>query len=388
VDNYYCRLPFQALEIRHNGTVSNCCDYRPGLKTVNFLKNNLDEIFQSQEMSSIRNTMLNENKVWPNCSRCWVKENQGIKSLRQFTQQDDEFFEDFNTNTYQIKELSLKPGNTCNQMCIICDHVNSSMLLQEDSIIFPNNIETLNHHWWKDENKWQQILDRCTHLTRVKIYGGEPLLMKETLYFIQKLIDLGLSKNITLHFATNGSIINENILNMLKQFKLLEVIFSADGVGETFEYCRYPAKWDVFKQNLIDYKQYFKDNKLEHKVSVYYTVSIHNIFNIVESLEEYKHNMREPIDVHLNTVNQSYYHPKCLPLVLKHKLVDNIMGKWKGNYTTSQTYTDILNIFNTQSDQDEDNFTEFLRVTRMRDKMRGNNITNIIPELTEYYYEN
>jgi len=45
------------------------------------------------------------------------------------------------------------------------------------------------------------------------------------------LIAKGHHKNVTLQYTTNGTVQNPNILNLLKQFKSVRIVFSIEGTG-------------------------------------------------------------------------------------------------------------------------------------------------------------
>ena len=88
-----------------------------------------------------------------------------------------------------------------------------------------------------------------------------------------------MNKNdVTISYNTNASILPTNkLINLWKQFKLVQLSFSIDDIEDRFDYQRYPAKWTEVTNNL----QWFIDNSpVNCMFSVNTTVSILNYDNL------------------------------------------------------------------------------------------------------------
>jgi sulfatase maturation enzyme AslB (radical SAM superfamily) len=102
-------------------------------------------------------------------------------------------------------------------------------------------------------------IDALPDLISVSFIGGEFFAEKENQLILDKLIE----RNIGATIVTNGSIINFNLLNKLKQVNNLEMRVSIDGTGDTYEFIRYPAKWETLIANLKILKENLPQVTLE-----------------------------------------------------------------------------------------------------------------------------
>jgi molybdenum cofactor biosynthesis enzyme MoaA len=125
---------------------------------------------------------------------------------------------------------------------------------------------------WKD-------LD-LTQLRRLHFTGGEPLLNKDNKKILQHLDKLGVLSNVVLSYNTNGTVLPDTeVLELWQRCRFVRLFFSLDGVGSTFEYTRFPAKWSDVEQNI----QYFRSlNRICILIEVNPVIGVHNIFNLPE----------------------------------------------------------------------------------------------------------
>lgn len=139
---------------------------------------------------------------------------------------DDEFDEllDFrikrNVDKYNITNLNLTiaPTLLCNFNCIYCYEENKSGSISENT---ENNIVKF-------------IFERRDILRNINIdwYGGEPLLSFDKISSLsKKFLTLCKENNInyTSTIVTNGSLINDDIIYDLKQYKINDVQITLDG---------------------------------------------------------------------------------------------------------------------------------------------------------------
>lgn len=116
-------------------------------------------------------------------------------------------------------------------------------------------------------------------ITLVRFFGGEPLL---TDTHMQVLAMLPHPEQVTLSYCTNGSIYpNEEILARWQEFKRVRLVFSLDGIGERFEYIRWPLKWERVESNFIRIAETFPNIGLR----INYTVNPLNVWYVNEFVE-------------------------------------------------------------------------------------------------------
>jgi sulfatase maturation enzyme AslB (radical SAM superfamily) len=124
------------------------------------------------------------------------------------------------------------------------------------------------------------ILHNGETIKRLQLAGGEPFYMPSVERLLKGLVDKQYSKQIDLQITTNLTYLNNNILQLLEQFKKIVITISVDGLKEVGEYIRYPMKWNVFENNL--------NTLLQHKhirIAVNITKSLLNSEHINSILE-------------------------------------------------------------------------------------------------------
>jgi len=281
--------------------------------------------------------LLNVRETWqtgkfPNsCNNCKKSEDQFGSSRRHGS---NAWYKDngyYNTDVELIR-LDYWTGDLCNLACAICSPANSSAWKSE--LNFPiEKKKVVVNKFWNNIN--------LTTLKFVHFNGGEPLLSKEHVEFLNAIPNKNL---VHINYNTNGTIQPDaNLIDLWKQFKLVQLDFSIDDIEDRFEYQRYPAKWQQLVQNL----QWFLNNSPHNCMfAVNTTVSIlnqHNINNLDNWIASnfYVNKFTDPI---------GYRKQPCLGLLS----TDN------KNLLSVKTYLDNI------------------------DQRRGTNWRKIFPELIEY----
>jgi organic radical activating enzyme len=379
----FCLYPFTHMEISNDGTMSPCCrydgNYQEGSIPANINKNNIDEVMSSVQAVELRNDLLS-GKKHSNCHRCWRDEKLGLDSQRlRYNQRFVEHITDFNNaQEYNILSYDLKLGNTCNQMCIICNSYSSSMIATEEKQI-------LKFDWYRNTSTMEKIYKNLENIKHIEFYGGEPWLIKQHWELLEKLISLDKSKEITLNYATNGSLFkDEYFTNFFKKFKKVSILYSADGIENTFNYCRYPASWDTFQTNLKNSLMYFDENIT---CRIGYTVSIYSVFDIINSLKYYStlSNEKNKLLVWFNLVNQPSLGIKNLPNKLKNKLINQLSEDWVDSMPASDKNLKDALIKELSRTRSESDWQLFVSYTKNKNRLRNNSIIDIIPEFKKYF---
>lgn len=178
------------------------------------------------------------------CSTCKNAELNGMQSRRQGS---NAWYQDqglYNTDVELIR-MDYWTGDVCNLACVICGPYNSSTWKEELGLPVELKKSSVNQFW--------KTLD-LSKIQFIHFNGGEPLLSKEHVKFLHAIED---KSQIHLNYNTNGTVLPSNeLINLWQQFRLVQVDFSIDDIGERFEYQRYPAKWLQVSANL----QWYIDN--------------------------------------------------------------------------------------------------------------------------------
>ena len=301
--NILCFRAFTELYIDIDEKIYKPCCY--------FKKNILyDGILDFHE--TIRNDNL-KNQWSSGCEHCKTTEelNSVSHRLEYFHKPDQSII---NENKFVLKHLELRLDNTCNIACVTCNSHASSRWASEDARMFrKTNVQKIkqdNYDWLFDEDLWKNV-------ETLVFYGGEPFYSKKLNKILVWLIEKNLSKNITLNFYTNGTIFNDDLLDKLNTFKLVDIQFSIDGIEKKFEIIRWPAKWDNVLATVDAVK------KLNNGIiSINYTVSILNIFNIKQDFYHLKNITKKVNFNFLETPD--YYNIKNLPDIFKKEIIKDI----------------------------------------------------------------
>jgi sulfatase maturation enzyme AslB (radical SAM superfamily) len=109
--------------------------------------------------------------------------------------------------------------------------------------------------------------------------GGEPFYSDNVFWFLNLLdskIDIS---NVELWLNTNASIIpKDNIWQLIKKFKVVNIEMSIDAVDEYHEYVRYGSKWS----DILSFIKFIKDNKTDNmylKAHSVYSILNFNVYN-------------------------------------------------------------------------------------------------------------
>ena len=306
-----CILPWISLD--RNADTSNpsfapCCVYQSKKEFHNF-----DEYWSSDELSTMRQEML-DGKRPSGCWKCWHDEDAGKKSMRQSVNESrlEPHLDCVTKTNKELKPLQVKllSGASCNLACRMCQsHVSSKVHKVWEDIGLPTK-EPYKYDWMSD----QIIRSNADSVRYLDLMGGEPFYHKKIHQLIQWLVDNDHANHITIYVTSNAMVLNDDLIDNLKQFENVVVIVSLDAVGKKHEYIRPGADWNIIVKNI----EKLKKNKLN--VIIQPVISAINILCLPELIawcNDKKLHMTQMSLVH----EPEQLHPKNLPNKLK-KLVD------------------------------------------------------------------
>jgi MoaA/NifB/PqqE/SkfB family radical SAM enzyme len=381
-------MPFNSLEVSPDGTCKVCCKIQTDIKKTNVeyfnvMKDDINDIWQSVDLKMLRKKFI-KNERPEECKFCWTEEESNVKSLRQ-----QQLTGHFDLENPKLSYLSLKLSNKCNLACRICTpHLSSLWQSQFNKL----NLDLTPAAMFKtidlekfQGNRLESLHRLSTNLTRLLIYGGEPLINEEVIAYLKYLSNSGISKNIQLTLNTNGTVYSEELISIFKEFQFVDLFLSIDDIEKRFEYQRWPAKWDKIDDNIHNYSK-LKDNI---GVEFYPSVSVLNILNIGEMLEKLS-SYNIPI-----TFNNIIHDPRLLsirnlPKESKLIVVEKIKSIDFSKFNFNKTYPDAKNALLSfiQLDNDEgldlnrlDYLNKFYENMSVHDNARKTHLKDYIPEL-------
>lgn len=389
-----CALPWTHLNIDPNGDVYPCClTTFHGQKLGNLNFDSIENIWNSDPMKSLRSEMM-EGKKPKICSICFDRESATGQSVRIYNNRE---FKDvvrsipeITSSDGSVKEMKLKYwdfrfSNICNFKCRSCvPNLSSSWIpdarklgLQEiDTKIF--EIKHINN-----SSVYKFIDENIDHVEKIYFAGGEPLLMDEHWYVINRLIEKK-KFNVKLYYSTNLSNLeykNQKITDLWKLWPQgkIEICPSIDEIDDRAELIRSGTDWSKIEKNLISVSQI---KNIFIKPSI--TVSVFNVSRITEIIDRLlKLNViTNKSNFHINLLQTpTYYHVSLLSRDHKQSLIKHLES-YIDNYETDITYhfSYLINELNKKTNDSD--LEKFREITKKLDEIRNENTADIIPEIS------
>ena len=234
--------------------------------------------------------------------------------------------------------------------------------------------------WFQQQSfVYGDLLGRPEGLRKLVFIGGEPMYIPEVRKMMQYLTDNGAAAGIELSFATNATVVDDEFLAMAACFERVLYCVSMDGVGPTYEYIRFPGKWDVVTANVRLLKA--ADNA---SVTVIPSFQIYNALDIVEV---FRYCDREGLEILFNAV----YTPEYLSALSLPRNARDLAARRLRDYAENECreyYRDqVLSLAKrletVQGDYDEAALRQFMLFTNDLDASRGQVFREALPELHE-----
>ena len=257
----FCNVPWTNTHIYWDGSYGVCCSekgkpYAHSQSAQFNIKNmGIAEWYNSDTMKQVRAKIRSDQPI-PECRGCYHEEKHGYESRRIkenfksviFTEQS--FQKSYEQSTgYDAFEHTgdaempidwhVDLGNECNLACKMCNPNASSIIANQykkwDLLTQPINV-----NWTRDTRTWNRFLTdlvQIKKLNRVHFMGGEPTLSKRFPEFLQYMLNNN-RNDISVSFVTNGTIINENIIELLQQFRTCDIEVSIESIRDNNHYIR------------------------------------------------------------------------------------------------------------------------------------------------------
>lgn len=296
--NTICMLPWISIETSPIGTARPCClaideITSPAGEKYDLNTSTLGEIYNSEYMQKLRQQFRDGERP-KTCKRCWEEEAAGRTSKRMSTKvrlKELVTEVDYQNDTPdQLWFIDLKLGNICNLKCRICGSWSSSKWANEEIAYVPDLKDKKSHlaytflekgRWPRESTVfWDNLKELLPHIKYFEFTGGEPFLIQQHFDLLQYAVDHGYSKNIDIHYNTNGTEYPD-AAELWSNFGRVEIAFSIDNVGERFEYERYGAEWAVVTENI---RRFHELRARSHNIhtQVCLTLNIQNVYYLEE----------------------------------------------------------------------------------------------------------
>lgn len=277
----FCILPWIHAATYTDGTALLCCVAKSHPNPSDLNGSTIKEVWNGKMFRDARLKMLRGEEV-DNCHSCYAEEAVGIHSHRLvenyvwYKKLGNEYLQGLVDGTKQdgsvphdLITLDFRLGNTCNLQCVMCRPIDSSKWVKHAKILAEElttdakydwqgkteNYIDSKFEWYKDPGFLEDFYNSASNIQHMIFGGGEPLYIKEHKEIIKQLVERGHSKNIELRYHTNGTIWDQEVVDLWASFKRVEVMISLDGLGVVNDYIRYPADWATIEKNLRLYDE-------------------------------------------------------------------------------------------------------------------------------------
>lgn len=395
----WCVNPYLNLSIHSSGKLKPCCMSRQFYRTEEgdtVSEVSVIELWNSIDRKKVIEDLSNGVKL-QGCDFCWKEEESGKESKR---------IRDNKMYAHAVVSDNMKPivvdislGNLCNLKCRICSPSQSSQWIVEEAALkfsdnkakyYANDYFKKMKNSFSDDNDlfWKDIISLLSDAEKIDIAGGEPFYIKKQWELVQKLTELGISKNQHIHYNTNGTIFPDEHIEHLNKFKIVDIQISSDGIDKKFEYMRHPASWEEVEKN-IDKFLAIKNSNPNWMIGICISVSAFNVYNFFET---YEHYAQKGLLIYVNVVHD-HRSVKIIPKALKDKIIDKLKSE-ESKFLPRQWEKDrnmVCNYLENSVSFDND-WINFLKEISMRDSYRKekfeeifHDYSNLIKELNLDY---
>jgi hypothetical protein len=364
MNNQFCNALSNKIFFTNLGT-SNIVNYKPCC----FFTKDIP-VSNKQQFDNARKFISSINTWTPFCHKCKDFEKVGAKSPRN----------DSNEQALEEAEgsisLEIQMDKTCNAACITCGDWSSTTWSK-----YNNNINKVSTQFVIKpdiEPNVEKILNFIDFeempIRSILFLGGEPFANDSHLEILKR-IPSHKAANIGLSYTTNGSYdISDQCLEMFSKFREIDISFSLDGVGDIFNYHRWPLKWDIVEDNFEKILSY--DNSKKISLSIGCTLTALNIFYF-DQLENWTRKLSEKYNKPISLYTNPAYGVMTLASVTP-EFVDILTSKYSDNeqllgcIASSQPYTEYSK-------------KELLKHIEYHDPHRKLSWKETFPEIVKYF---
>ena len=263
--NTFCMMPWVHMHAFPDGRAYPCClaDYWHPVGDLR--KSTMEQVWNEQPLRDMRKNMLADQKS-VQCTKCYEQEANGFFSMRYDANRnyghhinEISLTEPDGTHPkFQIRYWDVRFSNLCNFSCRSCGPIFSSNWYNDHVKLYNRKPDVLGRDMARveytagDEDAMlEQMLPHIPYLEQVYFAGGEPLIMKEHYFMLEKLIEHN-KTDIRIQYNTNFSELrfkDKHVFDYWKHFKNVSVGASLDASGSRAELMRKGTNWAQVEKN-------------------------------------------------------------------------------------------------------------------------------------------
>lgn len=331
----FCMLPWVHMHAFPDGRAYPCClaDYWHPVGDLR--KNTMQEIWNQDAYKTMRQNML-QDQPCKECSKCYEQETNGFFSMRYDANRNyghhiheiDQTNKDGAHPEFKIRYWDVRFSNLCNFSCRSCGPIFSSNWYNDHVKLYDRKPDVLGREMARveyaagDEDAMlEQMLPHIPYLEQVYFAGGEPLIMKEHYFMLEKLIEHN-KTNVRIQYNTNFSELrfkDKHVFDYWKHFTNVSVGASLDASYERGELMRKGTDWNQTVENRR--KMITEVPHVDFYVSA--TVSAMNVLHVLDFHNEWVElGLIQAKDFNINLCQSpEWYRPNIFPKWFKEEII-------------------------------------------------------------------
>lgn len=397
---HFCMLPWTHMHAFPDGRAYPCClsDYWHPVGDLR--KNTMAEVWNQDPYKTMRKNML-EDKPCKECTKCYEQEQAGFFSMRnesnrnlgQYIDEVDSTLPDGEHPEFKIRYWDIRFSNLCNFRCRTCGPIFSSnwyndhvKLYNRVPDVLGRDMARVEYAGGDEDAMTAQMEQQIPYIDQVYFAGGEPLIMKEHYFLLEKLIEQN-KTDVRLIYNTNFSELafkDKHVFDYWKKFETVNVGASLDGFGARAELIRKGTDW----QQTVENRRRMKIEVPHVDFYVSATVSVMNVLHVLDFHKQWVElGLIEPKDFNINILQgPEWYRVDILPEWFKQEVVIPAYQKhieWLAPQDKLRRATvgfESVIKFMTSADRSND-WPKFIQETYVLDKVRNEKFWDIFTEL-------
>ena len=398
----FCMLPWMHMHAFPDGRVYPCClaDYWHPVGDLR--KNTMREVWNQDGYKTMRSNML-KDKPCVECTKCYEQERHGAFSMRNDANRNYGHMikeiantkEDGTHEEFKIRYWDVRFSNLCNFRCRSCGPIFSSnwyndhvKLYKRVPDVLGRDMARVEYATGTEDGMLKQMEEHIPHLEQVYFAGGEPLIMKEHYYLLEKLIAAG-KTDIRLQYNTNFSEMrykDKHVFEYWKHFKNVSVGASLDGMGPQAELIRKGADW----QQTVENRERMMKEVPHVDFYVSSTVSSMNVLHVLDFHREWTRlGLIQAKDWNINICQSpDWYRCDIFPEEFKERVIYPAYEAhiaWLDPQDTLRRattgYQSLVSLMRANNATEQ--WPRFVEETRVLDELRKESFWDLFPEFKE-----
>lgn len=389
----FCILPWIHLFVSTTGTLRPCCVSKEFTSRHKIFEEGIDGFYNSEDMKLLRSQLLAGSQ--PDiCTVCWDKEKHGDKHSKRLGELSiwenkvdiDALIADTDvdgTIDKKIMSYDLRLGNLCNLKCVMCNPNSSSKWLEDKDILgkyentgfHKNSLNNLK--WPARDDLWPHLESNYKNIKIMQFAGGEPLLHKKHTKLLTDLVAGGYSSEIFLKYNTNITVLPDEVMELWKSFRRVDLWCSIDGYAELNDYIRYPSTWKTITDSLakLDSSGQNINVRINTAVSALNIEFMPELYNFIDTAG-YKKVGKSNGSTHIApdiVYDPKHLNMRVLPTFIKERITQKLLSHLAD--VTNEQYRNqllyVITYMNAESWYDQ-HYDQYINYIDELGKIRGN----------------